>query len=101
MTDPKPIKSGMPIAVIVVAIMFTVAYLFNHQADRDYAELQYQREQDEKWDMKSSKKLCNTTAEIQATEKYRETCTYDCEEGYFYTADRDRYYEKCLDLAGY
>ncbi len=43
---------------------------------------------------------CAETAEQLATKQYEETCTYDCKEGYYYTANYDNYYNSCLRSKG-
>lgn len=47
-----------------------------------------------------SKMSCADEAAEAATEQYKETCTYNCKEGYYYTANYDNYYASCLRRKG-
>jgi|GEM_PF-2464880 len=44
--------------------------------------------------------FCVDEAEELATEQYENTCSYDCKDGYYYTANYDNYYNTCLQRKG-
>lgn len=60
-------------------------------------QAQEERETSERF----AKTLCASQAETSAIEQYEETCTYNCQEGYYYTANYDNYYKSCLQSRGF
>ncbi|KKP89817.1 hypothetical protein A2456_00085 [Candidatus Nomurabacteria bacterium RIFOXYC2_FULL_36_19] len=49
---------------------------------------------------KLGKMFCVSEAEELAQSQYKKTCTYDCKEGYYYTANYENYYKVCLQRKG-
>jgi len=66
------------------------------QAKEDAEKAQYNKEQADIF----QKSFCATQAEKQAQDQYKLTCTYDCHTGYFYIAEKDSYYNTCLQENG-
>lgn len=46
------------------------------------------------------KSICVNEAEQNAQELYKENCTYDCKTGYYFIANYDNAYSRCLQRKG-
>ncbi len=53
----------------------------------------------EAWD-RLNKMYCVDEAKLSAKSQYKDICTYDCKEGYYYTANYETYYNTCLQRKG-
>ena len=49
---------------------------------------------------KFEKTFCAMEADSLASEQYKETCTYDCREGYYYIAQYKNYLDSCFVRKG-
>jgi threonyl-tRNA synthetase len=94
-----------PSATILVGCVILGGFYYATQITKQNSiERQQQIELDTKRQKEASEKLdkmfCVSEAEERATEQYKEICTYDCKEGYYYTANYENYYKGCLRRKG-
>lgn len=99
-------------AVILIASIILGGFYYASQVNKqrsiekqqENALLEEQRIRDEQSYKESSEKLnrmsCVIEAEQSATKQYKETCIYDCQEGYYYTSNYENYYKTCLQRKG-
>ena len=104
-------KLGLPATIIIASIILGGFFYATQVSKQKSIERQQQielearqQEKDEQAERETQEKfdrsLCLIEAERKAGEQYKEDCTYDCKEGYFYIKDKDNYLETCLQRKG-
>ncbi|MDP3988637.1 MAG: hypothetical protein Q8P93_00145 [bacterium] len=104
-------KLSLPITIIIASLILGGFYYASQVSKQNSIERQQAKELQVKRDLeqakkeqddlvKTAKRLCAIEAESSASEQYRKTCTYDCQEGYYYTKNYDNYYNTCLQRNG-
>ena len=104
-------KLSLPITILLASVVLGGFYYASQLSKQNSIEKQQAIELQVKRDMeqakkeqedltKTGKRLCVIEAESSAQEQYKTTCTYDCEDGYYYTKNYDNYYNICLQRKG-
>ncbi len=104
-------KLSLPATILIASIVLGGFYYFSQLSKQNSIEKQQQVELQAKKDQAdadafqksleaSQKALCVSQAEQQAQDQYKLNCTYNCHTGYFYIADKDNYYNTCLQSKG-
>ena len=97
-------KLTMPTTVLLASIILGGFYYASQISKQNSIERQQRLEMNEKEKkdslLKLGKSLCASEASESAQEQYKNTCTYDCKDGYYYTTNYENYYETCLQRKG-
>ena len=97
-------KLSLPATILIASIILGGFYYATQLSKQNSIEKQQRIELRTKADVEQIEKLektfCVNEAEALATEQYKETCTYGCKEGYYYTANYETYYKTCLQRKG-
>jgi hypothetical protein len=86
-------KLSLPATILIVTVILGGFYFAVEYNKQRFIEKQQQQE-------KLDRSSCWVEAETYALKRYKETCTYDCKEGYYYEMDRDHYFTTCLIRKG-
>jgi endo-1,4-beta-D-glucanase Y len=99
-------------ATILIASVIICGFIYASQLSKQKSierqqqtELQAKAEQEDKkaqqaTDEAFKKGLCVSEAMLSAQDQYKKTCSYACQEGYYYNANYDSYYKTCLQREG-
>ena len=83
-------KISLPAAILIASLVFGGFYFGSQVIKQNSIEAQQSRELEDKKQAKladySSRLDCHYEAIRTAVEKYKETCTSDCKEDYYYTS---------------
>lgn len=97
-------KLSMPATILIGCLILGGFYYFTQISKQKSIEKQQQIELQAKKDKEDSlalsRMICAGQAETSAQKQYKDTCIYDCKEGYYYTANYDNYYKSCLKSQG-
>lgn len=95
---------SIPAAILLGALILGGFYYFTQAGKQGSIERQQQAEIQAKAAAEAEERLgkssCVLEAENAAVQQYKETCTYDCRDGYYLTANYDSYYKACLQRKG-
>jgi hypothetical protein len=104
-------KLSLPATILIGCVILGGFYYLTQVSKQDSIERQQQAELQAKADAqqeqsnrdamdKLSRMSCVTEAQEAAKEQYKTTCVYNCQDGYYYTANYDNYYQTCLQRKG-
>lgn len=104
-------KLSLPTTILLASVILGCFYLVAQIVKQKSLEKQQlveiratqeaeKQESDRKAINQLSKMSCAEEAEERAINQYKESCTYDCKEGYYYTANYENYYNNCLRRKG-
>jgi hypothetical protein len=104
-------KLSLPATILIGCVILGAFYFLAEVSKQGSIERQQRAELQAKADTeqtarnveameKLDKLACVTEATEAAKSQYEDTCTYDCKDGYYYTANYDSYYKKCLQRKG-
>ncbi len=89
----KNSKLILPATILIASLILGGFYYASQVKKQLIIERQQQQE-------KLDRNSCWVEAETYALKRYKETCTYDCKEGYYYNMDRNSYLVDCLSRKG-
>jgi uncharacterized protein YpmB len=110
--DHKSLSSiSLPATILIGCIILGGFYYFSQTNKQSSIERQQQIDIQAKKDVEQAKadkeadeasvrSDCAISAENQASEQYKLTCTYGCHPNYHYIKDYDNYYSACLQENG-
>lgn len=95
---------SLPVTILIASIILGGFYYITQVSKQNSIEeqqrIELQAKEEAQTEEKLGKMFCSLEAEERAVEQYKNSCTYDCKEGYYYTANYESYYKSCLQGKG-
>ena len=101
----KKINSlSMPLTILIGCLILGSFYYMTEANKQSSIERQQRikiQAEEEKTSLdKLGRAICANEAENSAAEQYKDTCSYDCKDGYYYVPTYENYYKSCLQGRG-